>query len=186
MRVVTGIPGHRRVLGRRVVRLPGSTAPHVEVLAALIAFSLDLKAKLPGKCSEVAGFAKKHRIRFRPYLRLHVAMIKVAAGLVFVHPRHHVGTAGHADGCRVVVPVKDDTVAPQLVHVGCDHLRIAIATNRAKILVVRHQINDIGPRAPRRIEHTGHQHTQDRHMNGPSRKHHTPILLLPERYHNTI
>ena len=61
---------------------------------------------------------------------------EIAAVPILVLARQDTRAAGHADGGRVIVIVKHETVASQLVQVRCLHVLVAIATHGVSALVV--------------------------------------------------
>ena len=105
----------------------------------------EFESKLSGKGGCVSRLSQQHWIGLFPRRLHHVAVRKIATGLVFVHAGHDRGAAAHANRCRRVVPVEYDSGFRQAIKVWCLNVFVSIATHRVSCLVVSKQKDNIGP-----------------------------------------
>jgi len=71
-------------------------------------------------------------------------MHEITASTVFQQAGHHIGSAGHADGSRIVMTIKDQSLSTKLINMRGLHVRVAIATKGIIGLIVGEKEDDVG------------------------------------------
>ena len=76
---------------------------------------------------------------------MHIPVLEITTRLVFIHPGEDIRPTRHTNCSCVIVPIKDQSVRRQLVHIRSHNILVAIGAHRVGALVIGEEENDIGP-----------------------------------------
>ena len=80
-----------------------------------------------------------------PYRLCHWPVHEITSRTIFKQPCHDIGSTGHADCGRVVVPIKDQSGLPNAINVGRLDIGIPVTAQSVVSLVISEKKNNVGP-----------------------------------------